>query len=123
MRILMLTGCALITAVILPPFAAKAAEYRPWCSQNSQSTVSCSFDSWAQCSDAIRGLAGVCVQNPAAPPVQTPATVQRDEAQAAAQAAASKRVTLPGGQSVGADPDPAVRSYLQREGQGAARAR
>jgi Protein of unknown function (DUF3551) len=119
MRILMLIGCALITAVISPPLAAEAADYHPWCSQNSQSSVSCSFDSWAQCSDAIRGLAGICAQNPAPPPVETPATLQQDEARAAAQAAASKRVTLPGGQSAGADPDPTVRSYLQRDGKGA----
>jgi len=123
MRILMLTGCALMIAGISSPFAAKAADYHPWCSQSSQGSPSCSFDSWEQCSDVIRGLTGICVQNPAPPPVATPESLQKDAARDAARAAASQRVTLPGGQSAGADPDPNVRTYMQREGQNAARSR
>ena len=101
------------------PSATPRNNYRSWCSQTTNGNLTCSYDAQEQCLELIRGLGGVCMKNPAPPPVETPATIAADAAQAAALAASSRSVkTSPDGRESGKDPDAKIRAYMVRDGAG-----
>lgn len=103
------------------PSALPRNNYRTWCSQTTNGNLACSYDAQEQCLELIRGLGGICMKNPAPPPVETPATIAAEAAQAAALAASSRSIkTSPDGRESGKDPDAKIRAYMQRDGAGSA---
>ena len=57
-----------LTALAAFDLGPAAAEYRPWCFQDTgKGATSCAFTSFEQCMETARGLGGICKQNPSYP--------------------------------------------------------
>jgi hypothetical protein len=99
-----------------PPAAATEHAddgYRAWCAPDQNGALTCSFDSQDQCLRSVRGTGvGGCRPNPAPRPTA-------GQPRSTAQAGAGAAVKGSSGRVIGVDPDPRIRTYMQRDGFGA----
>ena len=67
---LIFAALTLVTVVLIQPRPGQTARYWPWCAQyfDFGAMHECSFISWEQCMDSVRGIGGYCYVNPYAPP-------------------------------------------------------
>jgi Protein of unknown function (DUF3551) len=67
MRAMALSMLVLATALTVAPRPSEARYNYPWCAQyfDAGSVFSCAFVTYEQCLASVRGVGGLCMQNPA----------------------------------------------------------